>query len=323
MINRPERPVRGPFARNKQRKIKIIMRNRDIIITLVAGALTLATSNLKAQTTAGGSFPSSDQSQPGQPGQPGQSGQYNQHNRAPTGTTTYNTTGAAEQKASEIIGMVVHSDTGERLGKVHDLIVSLDSGFAPYALVGYGGALGVGETKVAVPLTDLKRGGEKQLTLSATKAQFEAASSTPTGAWTSVADEDWAKNVDRFYGQPSPMTASRFERQESSGIGSGREPVRNPSDRKGAGDLQTQSDTGVLSAHPTDEEITMQVNNLIRQSAGTQASDITASVSSGVVTLSGKIANEAQKKQLDKQIKAIRGVHRVQDSGLTTTSGTQ
>src|ERR1035437_1578222 len=151
------------------------MRNRDMIIALLAGGLTLATTNLTAQST---DQTSPDKNTPGM-------GDSSQHYKAaqPAGATS----GASDLKASSIIGLVVRNDSGERLGKVEDLIVRFDSHTVPFAIVAYGGALGIGDTRVAVPLTDRKWSSEpRELTLSATKQQFESASTTPTGAWLAV-----------------------------------------------------------------------------------------------------------------------------------------
>jgi sporulation protein YlmC with PRC-barrel domain len=189
-------------------KPKIIMRNSNLITALVAGAMVLATTNLKGQN-AEQQFPAKNPLLVGQPGQYSKQAE-------PAGALS----GAQNLKASTIIGLPVRNESGERLGKVQDLIVSMASHSVPFAIVEYGGALGVGATHVAVPLPDLKWSSEsKQLILTTTKEQFESASTTPTGEWAGIASDDCLKNADRFYGQPSIISQSRYERQEATGIG--------------------------------------------------------------------------------------------------------
>jgi osmotically-inducible protein OsmY len=168
-------------------------------------------------------------------------------------------------------------------------------------------------------LTDLKCSGEsKELILTATKEELESASPAPTGGWMAVAGEDWVKNVDRFYGQPSLTTQSRYERQEATGMTEGLEPVRNPAEQNGAAGLMDQPPaanpgaTNVVTAL-TDDYIMKKVNEVIHQDVGTGANDIQVTIKNGVVTLRGKVANEAQKQALEKQIKALAGVDRVED----------
>jgi len=281
------------------------MRNRSMIIALVAGGLALATTNLTAQDPASG-----DQPQSGQPGQ------YAKGTQSAQSLT-------ANLKASTIIGLSVRNDSGDRLGKVKDLIVNLHSRAVPCAVIEYGGALGIGETCVAVPLTDLKWSStSREFILSATKDQFDAASSAPTGGWMAFADQDWVKGVNRFYGQPAAAGTARYERQEISGVNEGREPVRNPAEQKGATGLEQQTGTANSAAAsmlnaPPDRALTSQVNSLIRHDEGDKASQIHATVDGGVVKLTGTIASDSDKKALVHQIMGLPGVTRVEDN-LTT-----
>ena len=152
------------------------MQKRNLIIGLMAGGLALATTNVMAQGTEE-ALPAEHTPQMGRSSEPSVAAQL-------AGTTV----GASDLRASRIIGLAVRNESGERLGKVEDLIVRFTSHSVPFAIVGYGGTLGIGETRVAVPLTDLRWSSEpRELTLSATKQQFQSASMTPTGAWMAVA----------------------------------------------------------------------------------------------------------------------------------------
>jgi sporulation protein YlmC with PRC-barrel domain len=267
------------------------MRNKYIIATLVAAGIALATPGLKAQTPQPG-----DSSRPSWSHSGSRTNEYNRTSTSP------------DMKASSLIGMTVNDKSGTKVGKIQDLIVRLDAHSVPFAIVEYGGALGIGETKVAVPLSDLSFGSNaKELTLNTTKDQFQASGSTPTGAWAAIANEDWAKNVDRFYGEPS--TSSRFEREEVGGT-EGREPVREPSQGNGASRLMN-------NVPGNDQALTTQVDNLIRKQAGDQSSDIKATVKNGIVTLKGKVASDSLKQSLQDQIQALPGVQQVDVSQLT------
>jgi sporulation protein YlmC with PRC-barrel domain len=286
------------------------MRNKNTIIALVAGALALATTNLTAQGAdemlPPTGHPRSAPSDPHVKGAP----------------RAQNSVGTEDFKATSIVGMSVFDDAGERLGKVQDLIVSLASGSVPFAVIEYGGTLGFGQTRVAVPLKDLKWSSEpKQLILATTKAQFESASSAPTGGWTAVADEKWTRDIDRFYGQPA-TGSSRFERQESGGMAESREAVRSPADQRGATHLLNQPGVpdlggGKMTEKPSEEDLSAKINSVLQQNLGEGASGIQATITNGIVTLSGSVANQAQKARLENQIKATPGVKQVQDQLVT------
>jgi sporulation protein YlmC with PRC-barrel domain len=118
----------------------------------------------------------------------------------------------SQKSASDIIGKKVTNAQNEDLGKVQDIIVNVDTGTAPYAIIAHGGVLGANRTRIAVPLTALQCSGDgKELMISATKEQLQAASKTPTGAWASVSDAEWSrKGGTPYYGEPTPN--DRFAR---------------------------------------------------------------------------------------------------------------
>lgn len=212
----------------------------------------------------------------------------------------------------------MRNESGERLGKVQDLVISLTSRSAPIAIVEYGGALGIGETHVAVALSDLKWSRDtKDLTLTTTKEQFEAASTVPSGGWTAFAGADCMKNVDRFYGQLPMPGSARYERQEATGMGQGRESVRSPTEGKGATDLLNNEPSSITGTTNTQNYVVDKVNAVIRQNMGANADDIKVTVKNGRVTLKGKTASEAQRQAIVNQVKAVPGVNQVQNN-LTT-----
>jgi hypothetical protein len=287
------------------------MRKNNIMIAIWAGGLAAATMNLMAQGD-NELLPPAGLLKSAQPAHYSK-----QAAIAPSSAETL------EFKASSIIGLPVCSVTGDRLGKVEDLIVNLGTHSTPFAIVAYGGKLAIGGTRVAVPLTVLKWSSEpKQLILPTTKEQFQAASSAPTGGWMAVAGEDWARDVDRFYGQPPAISSSRFERQEMSGMSEGREAVRDPSDQKGASSLEGQplgTELGATKTLPksTDEALKTKVQDLVRQQLGDRAGLVQVAIAKGVVTLNGAVASDTEKKTLVHQIMGLPGVARVEEN-LTT-----
>ena len=62
---------------------------------------------------------------------------------------------AAGYRASKVIGSSVMNEENEVIGKIDDLLVSLD-GKEPYAVLSIGGFLGMGTHLVAVPYETLK-----------------------------------------------------------------------------------------------------------------------------------------------------------------------
>ena len=67
---------------------------------------------------------------------------------------------AAGYRASKVIGSNVVNEENEVIGKIDDLLVSLD-GKEPYAVLSIGGFLGMGTHLVAVPYDTLKSTDDK------------------------------------------------------------------------------------------------------------------------------------------------------------------
>lgn len=75
-----------------------------------------------------------------------------------------------DRLASELVGMAVFNRNGERLGEIGDLALELDSAREHFALVRYGGFLGIGNEVRAFPLSWLapgKAGGRVTLDVDA------------------------------------------------------------------------------------------------------------------------------------------------------------
>ena len=70
---------------------------------------------------------------------------------------------SAGYRSSKVVGSSVVNDANETIGKIDDLLVSLD-GKQPYAVLSIGGFLGIGIHMVVVPYDTLKF-AEKKVTL--------------------------------------------------------------------------------------------------------------------------------------------------------------
>jgi len=209
--------------------------------------------------------------------------------------------------ASDIIGKEVRNANDESLGKVSDLIVSLDSGRAPYAIIAHGGALGVGRTKTAVPIGELQCSGDrKTFVMSATKEDLKDASKTCPDTWPRGRDTEWSRTVDGFYGQPSAFATWRFERESLDASADRKEYVRDPNE-KGATRLMK----------PADVDLYRRLSTTLRTDATPEPTDgYKIVVEEGVVTLRGQVDTAAEKQDLESKARTVPGVQRV-DNQLT------
>ena len=105
-------------------------------------------------------------------------------------------------KASDIIGMTVKNYQHEKLGKVENLAVDMESGRIVQVIVSSGGFLGMGETLTPVPPGALHHEvGQKVLHLDASTEKFNAAPKCDTAKWDEDTQSNRVSEVYGYYGQ--------------------------------------------------------------------------------------------------------------------------
>lgn len=106
-------------------------------------------------------------------------------------------------RASKVIGMKVHNPQNESLGKIDDLIVDVNNERVAYAILSFGGALGMGQKLFAYPLSVFKPAADRsdQLLLNIDKEKLKSAPGFERKNW-----PDWNQqqayrdDVDKYFG---------------------------------------------------------------------------------------------------------------------------
>jgi sporulation protein YlmC with PRC-barrel domain len=109
-------------------------------------------------------------------------------------------TGGELIAATKVNGTAVYNTDGERLGSVYDVLLDKRSGHADYAILSFGGFLGIGDRYHPLPWSqlryDTKLGG---YVVGLDRGQLEAAPSYD-GADLDVWGGSRVRDVDRYYG---------------------------------------------------------------------------------------------------------------------------
>jgi sporulation protein YlmC with PRC-barrel domain len=106
------------------------------------------------------------------------------------------------QKASEIMGRPVQNDRGEKLGEIKDLVIDPDRYRVSYAVLTFGGFLGMGDKLFAIPAGVLQMpgtGGYAVLTVQT--EQLKKAKGFDKDNWPNLSDVNVASGIYEFYGQ--------------------------------------------------------------------------------------------------------------------------
>ena len=103
-------------------------------------------------------------------------------------------------KASHIIGKDVVNPEGDSLGDIKEVMVDPNTGRIAYAVVSFGGFLGLGEKLFAVPYTALDYDHQdNEYVLDVPKEELKNAPGFDPQHWPSMADERWNREVYNYY----------------------------------------------------------------------------------------------------------------------------
>ena len=109
--------------------------------------------------------------------------------------------------ADKLTGEKVVNEAGEHIGEIVHLMLNIAEGSIAYAVLSFGGLLGIGDKLFAVPWHSLAIDVEnKWFVLNVEKDRLKAAPGFDKNNWPSMADPAWANEVHSYYG---PMAVSR------------------------------------------------------------------------------------------------------------------
>lgn len=105
--------------------------------------------------------------------------------------------------AEKVNGTNVYNPNGEKLGSVEDIMLDKISGKAIYAVMSFGGFLGIGDKHHPLPWSSLKYDKSKEgYVVNIDKKMLEGAPSYERDEdfyWT----PDYGRKVDKYYGVPT------------------------------------------------------------------------------------------------------------------------
>jgi len=113
-------------------------------------------------------------------------------------------------RVSDILSLAVYGTADEKLGKIEDLVVDPSSGKVRYAVLSFGGILGMGDKYFAVPWNDVRifykgatsAGTQKEVycTVDVSKEALKNAPGFNKNQWPNFADQSFTKDIENYYG---------------------------------------------------------------------------------------------------------------------------
>lgn len=105
-------------------------------------------------------------------------------------------------RASQMIGTEVDNPQGENLGKIEEIVIDPADNRVAYAVLSFGGFLGLGEKYFAIPWNALQHKGEdgETMVLDVDKERLENAPGFNKNDWPDMANRSWGKEIHAYYG---------------------------------------------------------------------------------------------------------------------------
>ncbi|MDC8759232.1 PRC-barrel domain-containing protein [Janthinobacterium fluminis] len=123
--------------------------------------------------------------------------------------------------ANTLIGDDVYNHKEEDLGDIKEIMLDMRTGEVAYAVLSFGGILGMGEKLFAVPWQSLTLDTvNKRFLLDVDKEQLKTAPGFDKDHWPDMSSEDWTQEIERFYGAGARTGAGMGASRSPSGAGS-------------------------------------------------------------------------------------------------------
>ena len=102
--------------------------------------------------------------------------------------------------ADTLEGNDVKNLAGESVGEIEHIMLDVAGGRIAYAVMSFGGVLGIGEKLFAIPWSALTLDTEEKcFRLDTNKERLQEAPGFDRDHWPSMADETWARGIHNYY----------------------------------------------------------------------------------------------------------------------------
>jgi sporulation protein YlmC with PRC-barrel domain len=104
--------------------------------------------------------------------------------------------------STSLVGDGVRNNAGEKLGDIKDLMIDLPTGRVGYAVLDFGGVLGIGNKLFAVPWSAMQLDEKKkEFILDVPKERLQNAPGFDKDRWPDMSDLEWGRQIHQYYGR--------------------------------------------------------------------------------------------------------------------------
>jgi len=122
-------------------------------------------------------------------------------------------------RAAKVIGTDIEDASGKNLGDIDELVIDDGTGRILYAVLSFGGFLGMGDKLFALPWQSLTRSpkDDDKMVLDVPKDRLTAAPGFDKKNWPDMADRRWGLDIYKYYGKEPFWTAPKALNEPASG----------------------------------------------------------------------------------------------------------
>lgn len=102
-------------------------------------------------------------------------------------------TSQSETSLKQLMDQKVKDSQGQDLGQIEDVVIDMQAGKVHAAVLEFGGFLGLGDKQYAFPMSELKSGEGKSLTVDVDKKKLENAEGFAKGQWPAMDSDYWGR----------------------------------------------------------------------------------------------------------------------------------
>ncbi len=103
--------------------------------------------------------------------------------------------------ASSLTGDRVVNPAGEDIGKINEIMIDTPTGRIAYAVLSFGGFLGMGDKLFAIPWSRLTLDEDRKVfVLDVDREMLERAPGFDKGNWPDMTDRSWGAEIYSYYG---------------------------------------------------------------------------------------------------------------------------
>ena len=104
-------------------------------------------------------------------------------------------------RTSMLTGKHVHNHDNEDIGSIEDIVLDLNKGRIAYAVLSFGGLMGLGNKLFAIPWEALQLDANQEyFLLNVSKEKLESAQGFEKDNWPDIANPAWGTQVYSYYG---------------------------------------------------------------------------------------------------------------------------